>query len=150
VGWDFKSDLIEYRIPSNNNGKMTQKVYRDEILEKHVKKWLQENRNFVLEEDGDSGHGPRGTNIVKTWKLDHGLKNYFNCPGSPDWVPIEKAWRAPKGSVKDSLCLTHEDLVEACNKGWNSLTQEKINEWVDQIPQILQETIKKEGKMMGY
>jgi hypothetical protein len=91
VGYDFKSELVEYSIPSNRNGRMSQQVYRDQILEKHVKKWLEEGHNFALEEDGYSGHGSRGHNIVKAWKQENGLKHYFNCAGSPDWVPIEKA-----------------------------------------------------------
>jgi hypothetical protein len=150
VGYDFKSNLIEYSVPSNTNGKMTQKIYRDQILEKHVKPWLEEGSSFILEEDGDSGHGPKGENIVKKWKQKHGLKHYFNRAGSPDWVPIEKVWRAPKGSVKDSMCLNQSDLGEACVAGWETLAQSTINSWVSQIPQILQETIELEGKMTGY
>jgi len=68
---------------------------------------------FILEEDGDSGYGPKGQNIVKKWKEKTGLKHYFNCPGSPDWPPIEKCWRKPKSTVKSRMCLTYEDLVEA-------------------------------------
>ena len=76
---------------------------------------------FILEEDGDSGHGARGTNIVKTWKEKNGLKHYFNCPGSLDWSPIERCWRLPKWEVKSRMCLTHEDLVEAVQDGWHKL-----------------------------
>ena len=32
VGYDFKSPLTFYTIPSNNNGKMTQKAYIEQIL----------------------------------------------------------------------------------------------------------------------
>ena len=66
VGYDFKvENLHEYQIPTNNNGKMTQAYYRDHILEEIVKPWMEEDRSFILEEDGDSGHEPRGNNIVK-------------------------------------------------------------------------------------
>ncbi len=33
VGYDFKSELVEYQVPSDTNGKMTQRVYRNRILE---------------------------------------------------------------------------------------------------------------------
>lgn len=35
---------------------MSHEVYV-EILEKEVKRWLERGDDFVLEEDGDSGHG---------------------------------------------------------------------------------------------
>ena len=150
VGYDFKMEsLHEYQIPSNNNGKMTQAYYRDHILDGIVKPWMEEGRSFILEEDGDSGHGPRGNNIVKSWKEKNGLRHYFNCPGSPDWPPIEKAWRLPKSEVKSRMCLTHDDLVEAVQDGWQKLDQATINEWVDQIPEILQQTLDLDGKMSG-
>ncbi len=91
IGYEFKSDLIEYKVSTNKNGKISQRVYHDTILEGVVKGWLDTGERFILEEDGDSGHGPRGQNIVKAWKTKYGLKHYFNCPRSPDWVPIENA-----------------------------------------------------------
>ncbi|KAF2624677.1 hypothetical protein BU25DRAFT_132015 [Macroventuria anomochaeta] len=67
VGYNFKSDLVFYNV-SSNNGKMTQRAYINQILEPHVKKWLERGDQFTLEEDGDSGHGLNKSNIVKTWK----------------------------------------------------------------------------------
>jgi hypothetical protein len=46
----------------------------DQILEPIVKLWLDEGQDFVLEEDGDSGHGPSKSNIVRTWKENNGLE----------------------------------------------------------------------------
>ncbi len=50
---------------------MSQRVYRNNILEPIVKPWIQDARqkgySFTLEEDGDSGHGHGSkTNIVAT------------------------------------------------------------------------------------
>ena len=96
IGWDFKSDIHFYDT-GNRNGKMSQKAYIDQILEPIVKPWIINGQNFVLEEDGDSGHGPgRGNNIVKQWKAEHGLKHYFNCASSSDLSPIENCWLPPK------------------------------------------------------
>ncbi len=92
VGHNFKSELVWYDVLGNNNGKMTMKVYRDEILEPIVSSWLQAGHSFVLEEDNDSRHGgKKSRNIVNKWKQANGLESYFNCPLSPDFVPIEKA-----------------------------------------------------------
>ncbi|KAF2029788.1 hypothetical protein EK21DRAFT_89559 [Setomelanomma holmii] len=58
IGHNFKSDLTFYEIKSNTNGKMTQRAYIDQFLEPVVKPWLERGDDFVLEEDGNSGHGP--------------------------------------------------------------------------------------------
>jgi hypothetical protein len=67
VGYDFKSAVHFYQVPTNTNGKMCLETYRDEILEKVVGPWLDDGQQFVLEEDGDSGHGTgrNKDNIVK-------------------------------------------------------------------------------------
>ena len=74
---DFKSFIYFYDVSGNKNGKMSQRVYIDQILDPIVKPWLDQGHNFVLEEDGDSGHGPGKSNIVRTWKEEHGLEHYF-------------------------------------------------------------------------
>jgi len=59
---------------------MSMQVYRDVILEGEVAKWLTRGDQFVLEEDGDSGHGGGNSgkrNIVKAWKEEHGLKHFL-------------------------------------------------------------------------
>jgi hypothetical protein len=78
IGRVFKSDLVFYDV-GNTNGKMTQRGYIDQILEPVVKPWLEHGDHFVLEEDGDSGHGPGKSNIVRKWKEIHHLTHYFNC-----------------------------------------------------------------------
>ncbi|KAG8664632.1 uncharacterized protein FPOAC1_013412 [Fusarium poae] len=80
VGIGYKSDLVFYEITSNNNGKMTQKVYEEQILEKHIRPLLNEGRTFILEEDGASGHGPGPKNRVRRWKEKHGLMYYHAGP----------------------------------------------------------------------
>ena len=58
-----------------------------------MKPWIDAGHDFVLKEDGDSGHGPPRAkeNIVVDWKEKHRLKHYFNCPGSLDLAPIKDA-----------------------------------------------------------
>lgn len=96
VGHNFKSDIYFYEVPGNTNGKMSQQVYIDQILEPTVKPWIQAHQDFVLEEDGDSGYGPGKSNIVRTWKEKNGLESYFNCHNSPDLAPIENCWQPVK------------------------------------------------------
>ena len=99
VGWNFKSELIFYEVPGNSNGKMSQRVYIDSILEPVVKSWLERGDDFIMEEDRDSGHGSGKDNDVRRWKDEHQLKFYFNCSYSPDLSPIENCWQVPKQIV---------------------------------------------------
>ena len=84
MGYNFKSELVFYKMSGNSNRKMSRRVYLDSILEVVVTLWLEAGEDFVLEEDGDFGHGSGKITIVRDWKAEHGLKYYFNCPHSPD------------------------------------------------------------------
>lgn len=151
VGHNFKSNLIFYDVPGNSNRKMSLRIYRDKILEEVVKPWLEKDSSkaFVLEEDSDSGHGTGRTNIVREWKAAHNLKSYFNCPQSPDFAPIENAWSAPKQWIAQFESWDTESLKSLAIEGWERLSQEQINTWVDQIPQRLRDCIDSNGKLTG-
>lgn len=60
---------------------MTHQVYIDQILELVVNGWVLRGDDFVLEEDGDSGHGrvptTRTNNPVAHWKKKYGLETLF-------------------------------------------------------------------------
>ncbi|KAK4236393.1 hypothetical protein C8A03DRAFT_35699 [Achaetomium macrosporum] len=129
---------------------MTLQVYRDQILEPIVGDWLRSgDQRFVLEEDNGSGHGT-SKNIVRTWKEDNGLESFFNCASSPDFVPIEKAWQAAKQAVRKRPCWDDELVKELAEEGWKDLSQETINAWVDNIPQIFKDCLELEGGMTGH
>ena len=100
----FKSDLTFYEVPENTNGKMSLQVYINQILEPVVKFWLLEKQDFVLEEDGDNGHGKaKNRNIVRQWKEENNLEYFFNFASSPDLSPIENCWQSPKQHLKKFL-----------------------------------------------
>ena len=143
VGYDFKSSLVWF--PGNSNGKMSQKVYRDHILEPTVGPWLREGQSFVLEEDNDVRHGTSKANIVRTWKEKNGLESFFNCASSPDFSPIAKAWQGPKQYVKKRPCWDGELVKELAEEGWAAVKQETINGWVDKIPQIFKDCLELDG-----
>ena len=127
MGYGFKSPLIWYEVPTNSNGKLSQAVYIEAILEGYVKGLIEEGRQFVLEEDGDSGHGPGKNNPVQKWKESHGLRFYFNCPGSPDFAPIENTWLAVKEGLRRQPHWNNEALKELAEEGWAGLSQKTID-----------------------
>jgi len=152
VGYDFKSELHFYEVPTNTNGKMSLQIYHDEILEGVVRPWLDAGQHFVLEEDGDSGHGTgrNSTNIVKDWKEAHGLKHYFNTPGSPDLSPIENCWRAVKQYVRANVSITGPSLIELVLAGWARITKASINKMVDSMVERMKAVLAGDGQMTGY
>lgn len=157
IGWNFKSDLVFYDVPGNSNGKISLQVYHDEILEPVVGSWLRETAElgleseFVLEEDGDSGHGggKRG-NICQKWKEEHHLKHYFNCPGSPDLSIIENCWQIPKQYSRKFPHWDDHSTKSLILEGWKNVSTEFINERVLDMPNRLRAVRDGKGKMTGY
>jgi hypothetical protein len=125
---------------------MTQQVYIT-LLEQEVLSWPLET---VLEEDGDSGHGPSASNPVRTWKAEHNIKYYFNCATSPDLSPIENAWQAPKAALRQGAQWDDETVWEVAVEGWNALSQDTINAWCDEMPTRLQKVVDSNGQLTGY
>jgi hypothetical protein len=56
--------MVFYDVSGNANGKMSLPVGRDIIPEPVVGAWLRKSDSFVLEEDGDSGHGTGRRRII--------------------------------------------------------------------------------------
>jgi hypothetical protein len=131
---------------------MTQRAYIDQILEPIIKPWLIDptQESFILEEDGDSSHGPGASNIVRTWKEKNGLQSYFNCHLSPDFSPIENCWQPSKQHVRKYPHQTEDDTKQLAEEGWASIKQSFINMKVDSMPQRLRDCIESDGQMTGH
>lgn len=149
IGYNFKSQLTFYDA-SNSNGKMNLRTYHDCILEPVVKKWLERGEDFVLEEDQDGGHGTGKKNFVREWKERHQLTYYFNSSHSLDLAPIENCWQVVKEHMKAKGHWDDDTTLEMIHEGWAKLTQEKINELIDSMPERLHDVIKMEGRLTGY
>ena len=125
-------------------------VYR-RLLDDHIKPELAKEKQFVLEEDGDSGHGHGSkTNVVAKWKEDNHLQWYKNIPHSPDLAPIENCWQPPKQYVQSQAHWDDDTLKELILEGWEQVSQEFINERVLSMPRRLQDVIDSGGKMTGW
>ncbi len=149
IGWDYKSDLAFYDVPGNKHGAMLHKVYVDSILYPHVLPALERNENFVLEEEGDFGHGSADrSNIVRQWKAKHGLKHFFNPPKSPDLSVIESCSRPLKLFFESEQPHSDEESArKAVIKGWRTVvSQEFINDLVQGYPTRLHDVLRLEGK----
>lgn len=102
-----------------------------------MRPWLEEKQDFVLEEDGDSGHSTSWKNPVQSWKEENGLKSYFNCAQSPDLSLIENCWAIPKMYTQKYPHWDDNTLKELTKEGWAQVSQEFINSRVDKMPKRL-------------
>lgn len=155
VGFNFKTPLLFYDIPSNTNGKMTQQAYISQILEPVVSKWCKEPAaRWTLEEDRDSGHGVSTNSVVEQWKHCHGmhrnqgnLRFYFNAPQSPELSIIEACWQSPKQYVRTVPHYDNETLRELADEGWSNCHPDFINKLVHDMPRRLKDVRDSEGQM---
>lgn len=129
---------------------MFQKVYRDHILEPVIKPWMAK-KTFVLEENGDSGHGygSKG-NIVAIWKQENDLAWYKDSPRSPDLTPIENCWLPPKQYSKKFPKWDDFSTRDLICEGWERCTQSYINHQIYSMPQRLNDVLELDGGMTGW
>jgi len=122
------------------NGKMTLSDYRDQILNSIVKSWIQWGDDFVLEEDGDFGHGTGKSNIIRKWKEENKLKSYFNCANSPDLSPIENVWQSTKDELRKYPHWDDYTTREIVQKAWDmKVTPHFVNRRIRSMPQRLKD-----------
>jgi len=142
VGWNFRSPLIYYEV-KDPQGSITHAAYIKQILEVEVIKWIERGDDFVLEQDGASGHGggpkARKNNPVATWLRNHHVNTYFNCHDSPDFAPIETCWQPPKSFQRKRPHWDKQTLRELLEEGWTHVNQDYINYLVSTMPQRLKD-----------
>ena len=138
-----------YEVASNTNGKLSLEAYLEQILKSIVKPWIDSHPRFVLEEDGDTGHGTGPRNIVRIWKKENKLEYYFNCASSPDLSPTENMGQVPKQELRKYPRWDDHITRGLIYESWSHVSQEYINEKVSIMPERLIAVIDGEGKMTG-
>ena len=122
-----------------------------QILNPVIKPWIERGDEFILKENGDSGHEKRGINGRATrWKQKNNLLYYANCPHSPDLSPIKNAWQVPKQTIGHQPHWDDATCIAAIKDGWAKLSQETINKWVMEMPDRLHDVMDSRGKMTKH
>ncbi|PTB66667.1 hypothetical protein BBK36DRAFT_1158632 [Trichoderma citrinoviride] len=167
VGYGFKSELVFYDSSTSpkGTGAMSMPDYCDKVLDKVVKPWLTASgpMAFVLEEDADVfAHGSASKiNLAQQWKDMHGLRCTFSCGESPDLSPLDSLWPPNKQWTSELLKEKDKDkekergwedetLKKAAREAWAALSQERVNMWVDAMPQRLQLVVEMDGRMVPW
>lgn len=94
---------------------------------------MNESERWVLEEDGDQGHGKvLNDNFVEKRKRDHGMSSlrgskhgyYFNASLSPGSSTIEDGWNYPKYYIKKRPHWDAETVDTPVQEGWTAIPQD--------------------------
>ncbi|PHH84847.1 hypothetical protein CDD83_1285 [Cordyceps sp. RAO-2017] len=157
AGHGFKSELVFYdeSTSANGAGAISMADYRDKILEAVVKGWAAAGggSTFVLEEDGETfAHGGLSkVNPVQRWKEAAGLRHFFSCGDCPDLSPLDSLWPPSKQWRTEPLReWDDESLRRAARAAWHELGQDRINVWVDFMPQRLRQVVDSGGKLVPW
>ncbi|KAK0638479.1 hypothetical protein B0T16DRAFT_421243 [Cercophora newfieldiana] len=83
-------------------------------------------------------------------KKKHGLKHFFNTPGSPDLSPIENCWRAVKQYITAHFRIS-SDLRALILEAWDKvITQKMINKLVDSMVARIQKVLVVRGQITRW
>ena len=128
---------------------MTGKVYIDKILSE-VKKWINNDDKFLLEEDQDSAHGVGKDSHVRKYKESIGLEYFFNASGSPDLALIENIWRCQKQKINDIDHFDDNTLVAAIKRAWNEIEQSTIDKYIDSMVRRMDSLHQRNGDVTEF
>ncbi|KAJ6789161.1 hypothetical protein PWT90_03285 [Aphanocladium album] len=172
IGHGFRSELVFYddQTGAKSLGIMTPASYQDVILEQHVRSWpvgedvttdadgaeVRRSSKIVWEEDCNP-HAAGGNTIdrsAEAWKDERRLHRHKGCAEAPDLCPLDvifppgKQWTTTEpGLLQD---WEPETLRRAARQAWAAVDQERVNLWVELMPQRLGQVIETEGAMVPW
>jgi hypothetical protein len=115
--------------------------YQEQVLEPILEDWLtemEEDNGFIIfQQDSAPSHN---TKAMLKWFSDHGIPLLFHPPNSPDLNPIEHVWNELKCHLHN---LEHHPtnlqlLIEAVKSIWEEIPLDIVNQYIDQMPEVVQ------------
>ncbi|KAJ3475623.1 hypothetical protein NLG97_g9394 [Lecanicillium saksenae] len=169
IGYGFRSELVFYdeQTGGKSMGIVTPAIYQDVILDQHVQSWPvgehvttnadgdEVRRPKVVWEEDCNPHAAGGNTIdrsAEAWKDERRLHRHKGCPEAPDLClldvifPLSKQWTVEPG-MGDWEPAT---LRRAARQAWAAVDQQRVNLWVELMPQRLRQVIANEGAMMPW
>ncbi len=133
-------------------GRITAKIYIEEILEKHLLPFvndLENNDNCIFQEDNAPIHTAR---IAKKWKEDNNITSLPWPAQSPDLNPIENLWDELDRKVRKHKPLpkNQDDLWRILQEEWLKLDENTIKSLVDSMPRRIAAVIENKGGPTKY
>lgn len=92
-----------------------------------------DNKQWLLQEDGDPSHGMRKDGFVQQYKRERGIQNLSHPAQSPDLNPIEAIWSIIKQRLRRRI-FDSEEMKEALQDEWSRITLIQITERISCMP----------------
>lgn len=115
-------------------------VSRSDLLRGHLHP--DRRYNWYLVEDNDPSYGTRNPNSIPArYRSDHNIQTLAHPANLPDFNPIEDHWELIKERVKRYISdiNTINDLKNAIQTEWRSITQDDIRSQIRELPRRLQQ-----------
>jgi hypothetical protein len=106
VGYNYKSDLHVYRVLATNEKRGTINYNLRNIF----KGWMDNNEDFILEENRDSTHISKASRLYKDRpNIDY----YFMPEGSLDRIVIDIVASMFMAKLRKQLSITNAECIDA-------------------------------------
>jgi transposase len=145
-------------VVKNRRGGINWYRYQKKILEDKLLPFAKdcevERPGIMVQEDNAPAHRSKyQLEVFCNW---HVLRMEW-CPNSPDINAIEPTWFwMKKETTKRGASTNRKKLRSRWEKCWKELSQKKIQEWIERIPNHIKEIIRlkggneyKEGRQKG-
>ncbi|EGX90410.1 HMG box protein [Cordyceps militaris CM01] len=158
IGYGYRSELVFYdeQTGPKSLGIMTPAAYRSVVLEQHVQGWGGEDvSGGVIWEEEHNPHAAGGNAIDKVaeaWKDARGLRRHRGCADAPDLCPLDVVFPPGKQWTMEPPLQDWEPatLQRAARQAWAAVDQERVNLWVELMPQRLDKVMKEGGAMVPW
>jgi hypothetical protein len=137
-----KTDLAVFE----KDVKKTAEYYRDLVYKGPLTRFMDEQRDFLLMEDGAPIHR---SNAPKFWLRDNNVVKIDDWPAqSPDLNPIENLWYKMKMIValKVHNEMERQTFADVIQSAWDTITPENFDHLIDSMPRRMQAVINAKGR----
>jgi len=141
VTWQGSGPLI--MIEDTLKGDKYAQILSENIPQ--VTRHLHTNSPYLIE---DSPHVHKTKASDQETRLH--LRDLSLPPNSPDLNPIERVWGLWKDRIRNRNPRTMVQLINFANEEWMNLTPQDIQNYIRNIPNVIQEIIRKRGGHSKY
>jgi hypothetical protein len=149
----FKGPLVVLQCPGGKGGGMMAQQYIQQVLDGPFLHFYQEMKkqrpNFKFQQDSIASHHAK---TPQKWLKEHNVIIFPHPPTSPDLSPIEPVWHILKKHIREfqPQPSLYEQLCNAICEAWDQITVDEINQFMDQMSEVVDTVIKSERGHTHY
>lgn len=151
--YNYKGPLIILDYPGGASGGMNSQRYIEQVLDATVSNVYNKlkgmRRYMYFQQDNASCH--KSKTSMRWFSRNH-IKLFSHPPSSPDLNPIENLWSILKNHIRSRVHqpTSTEELKQAIQEAWDSLTIDDINGLVRSMPDRVKAVLAAKGGHTSY